>query len=449
MQQDYSADLAFLTSFLEGLAAQGIAYGILRNAEEVAAGDAHDVDMTVDSTRLPEAEQLLMQTAERMGWQLHFRTGSARDPYDIKCYHFFRAVNGETDLHLVHIDIFPVFSWNARILIDNAGLLEQGEKEGVFRCAAPAAEAVSKLFIRLLYSDYVKEKYRPAIREIFAAHAEAVRKLLGGFLRGETAEHLMRQVAAEQWAEIEASRRALIADIRALAPTYRLRHALYLARKAVGRAGLMVAFEGTDGSGKSTIINALPQVLGHTFPADSICYYHCRTFLFQPSKASKGMDMGAVCPEPHAEKPYGKAVSLVKLFFCLADYVLGHWLKVRWQLAKGKLVIFDRYYYDFYLDKIRYRMSLGDAWFRAFEWLVPKPDVTIVLTGAAEPIWQRKKELPLEEVQRQIDTLEKHKHHFAHAETIDVVRPIPEVVGAVAAAMLRTMAARFSRNRQG
>lgn len=443
------ADLGFIHGFYHSLSEAGIVYGILRNAEEVEAGNAHDVDMTVDVTRQQEAETLLYATARKLGWQLHLKTGSAGDKYDIKCYHFFKEVGGEMDLHLIHIDIFPVFSWNARILIDNEGMLADGDKEGLFRRIAPAAEAVSKLFERLLYSDYVKEKYRPSIQQMFGEHAEAVKKSLRRFLREETATWLMSCVAAGQWAEIETAHKKLIREITSLAPTYRWHHRLYLIGEAVHRTGMMIAFEGTDGSGKSTIIKGLPDVLGNTFPPDAVCYYHCRTFLFQPGKASTGLDMNVTCPEPHAEKPYSKVVSFVKLLFCLTDYILGYWLKVRWQIAKGKLVIFDRYYYDFYLDKIRYRMGLGDTWFRFFQWMVPKPDATFVLTGNAEPIWQRKKELPLEEVQRQIDALEKHKHHFAHPVTIDVVRPVPEVVGSVASAILRTMAARFSCNRQG
>lgn len=199
----------------------------------------------------------------------------------------------------------------------------------------------------------------------------------------------------------------------------------------------MIAFQGTDGSGKSTIINALPKALGIDDDPERVVYYHCRPYILQPSKASHGLDMSVSCPNPHAEKPYGFLVSLVKLLFCVADYTLGYWLKVRKQVAEGKLVIFDRYYYDFYLDKIRYRMSLGDAWFRVAEYLVPSPDVTFVLTGEAEPIWNRKQEMPLEEVQRQIDVLEQHKEHFAHPVSIDVVRPVSAVIASVATAIVQ------------
>ena len=197
--------------------------------------------------------------------------------------------------------------------------------------------------------------------------------------------------------------------------------------------GLMIAFLGTDGSGKSTIIEALPGALGLQTSPERIVYYHSRPYVLQPSKATKGLDLKAACPNPHAKPPYGVLKSLFKLLFCVADYRLGYMWKVRRQLAEGKLVIFDRYYYDFYLDKIRYCMGIGDTWFRLTEWLIPKPDITFVLTGEAEPIWKRKQEMPLAEVQRQIDTLEKHKSHFAHPATIDVVRPISEVVSSVVA----------------
>lgn len=196
-------------------------------------------------------------------------------------------------------------------------------------------------------------------------------------------------------------------------------------------SGLMVAFLGTDGSGKSTIIQALPHALNIEDTPERLVYYHCRPYILQPSKAAKRLDLDARCPEPHAEKPYGKVVSVGKLIFCLADYVLGYWLRVRRQVNDGKLVIFDRYYYDFYLDKVRYRMGIGDTWFRLMEWMVPKPDITFVLTGEAEPIWKRKQEIPLDEVQRQINVLEKHKHHFAHPVTIDVSAPIQKVVSDV------------------
>lgn len=200
----------------------------------------------------------------------------------------------------------------------------------------------------------------------------------------------------------------------------------------------MIAFLGTDGSGKSTIIEALPQALGIQDTPERLVYYHSRPYVLQPSKAAKGLHVQDSCPNPHAEPPYGVLKSLLKLFFCVADYYLGYRFKVRRQLKEGKLVIFDRYYYDFYLDKTRYRMGIGDAWFRLTEWLIPKPDITFVLTGEAVTIWRRKQEMPLEEVQRQINALEKHKVHFAHPVTIDVGQTIPEVVSAVVAAIKKS-----------
>lgn len=211
--------------------------------------------------------------------------------------------------------------------------------------------------------------------------------------------------------------------------------------RGVRSPGLMIAFQGTDGSGKSTIIQALYKELVALFPEQQICYYHCRPFLFQPSKASHGLNMDAVCPNPHGNKPYSKVVSLIKLVYCTIDYILGYLLCMRRNVKQGKLVIFDRYYYDFYLDPRRYRLNLSHRWFRFFEPMIPKPDITFVLTGDAEPIWQRKQEISLEEVRRQIESLERHQTHFAHPASIDVTRTIPAVTGEVIHILLRTLSA--------
>lgn len=195
--------------------------------------------------------------------------------------------------------------------------------------------------------------------------------------------------------------------------------------------GIMIAFLGTDGSGKSTIINGLYENISSVFSAEQISYYHCRPFLLQPSKAARGFNMSASCPNPHQGKSYGMCVSVFKLLFCTADYLVGYFFRIRRELAHGKLVVFDRYYYDFYMDKQRYRMSLKDWWFRRLEPFIPKPDITFVLSGDAELIWQRKKEMPPEEVRRQIRRLEKHCEHFANVKCVNVIRPIPEVVDEV------------------
>lgn len=198
------------------------------------------------------------------------------------------------------------------------------------------------------------------------------------------------------------------------------------------KKGLMVVFEGTDGSGKTTIIDNLPDFLGERFSKEDIVYYHWRPgFIKSPNKNSNA-NTGEVCTDPHGKKPYGKFVSIGKFMYFNLDYILGYLFEVRKHINKGKLVVFDRYYYDYYLDKHRYRLDISDGILNAFKPFIPKPDVTFLLVGDAVKLYERKKEITVEEVQKQIYRLLNNKSNFANSVIIDANQDIATVVDSVA-----------------
>ena len=435
--------LPFIETFFTQLAEKGIAYCILRNADEVARGDAHDIDMTADAARLKETQSVLFAAAAEQGWQVQMVMGSAADTFNIKCYNFYKQT--AAGLALAHFDIFPTYAWNGFELLSNAELLENADATGVFRAAAPSVQAVTKLFIRLLFNGYIKEKYRDSIVAVFGAERENVLRCMGHFLSAAESEQVYADVLSARWSAIEERRSTLVADIAAHARRRKGAYRRYLLRKLLHRAAPVVAFQGTDGSGKSTIIEGLPRLLSNTFDSGLTHCYHWRPgFLFPEAK--KNADGSVVdASQPHAQKPRGFLASLVRLGAFAADYVLGYWLKAYPQAAKGHLVIFDRYYYDFYLDKQRYRMTMPDAVLRAVQLLIPEPDITFVLLGDAETIYQRKKELPVEEVQTQIDRLRALQPRMANPVVIDVNQPIDAVVNAVGTAIMEHLNHRHSR----
>lgn len=441
---DTKPEIIFTESFFSAMAEKGIRYAILRNADEIRCGEAHDIDMAVEVSRMAEVQQCLFAAAVSHGWVLHYKSGTLCDPYHLKAYHFYHIGADETDIRLIHFDCFATFGWGGVVAIGNATLLEGTDESTLYHEAHPAVEAVIDLFARLLPYGYVKEKYRKRVQTFFGQCPERVRTVMQEFLSPEHAELVAEKVTAQDWAGIEALHRDLLRDLHRFGTTYTWWLRWHQLRKAWECPGIVMAIEGTDGSGKTTIIDGMRKVLANSYPEDSIVYYHWRPMVVA-SEHKKGEVSGAVCSEPHKNKPHGRVKSLLKLSICTLDYFFGYWCKVRWQAARGKVVVFDRYYYDFYLDKIRYRLTVSDAWLRFFQLFVPEPDISFALTGDAEAIWQRKKELPIEEVQAQIDTLERHKKHFAHTVTVDVVHPIPEVVGRVSAAVLHTLAAHYPR----
>lgn len=437
-----STDIEFVEAFYEQLIKEKIDYCILRNVEEVLNGDAHDIDMTVDSDRLVDAENTLFATAAALGWKMHIMTGVSKDDINIKCYHLFKMC--EKEISIVHFDVFPTFSWGGYVLIDNKTLLDNADESTIYHTAAPEVEAVTKLFIRLLHNGYIKTKYKKDILAVFCARPEEVRKIMRGFLDENATEYVRNAVHTEQWAELEKHREYLVKTIKRKAKRRMVEQKKYLVRKAMKKAGIMVAFEGTDGSGKSTIINSLPEVLGNSFPEGMMDYYHWRPgFVKKEKKTDNGESV--VVTEPHAKKPYGKMKSFVKFMFFNLDYILGYWCVVRWQIAKGHLVIFDRYYYDYYLDKLRYRLSISDTVLDLFKGVIPKPDITFLLVGDPKILYERKREISVNEIQEQIERLIKNESKFNNSVVIDVNKSVEDVVNDVSREILETCAAKIGR----
>lgn len=169
----------------------------------------------------------------------------------------------------------------------------------------------------------------------------------------------------------------------------------------------VVAFLGVDGSGKSTIINALTLLLDDATNSNSVVH-HLRPSLLPPLSRLRGKDKGSSGPvlDPHGSQPSGIFGSFFRLMYLTLDYIIGYWIKVRPQIVlENTVVIFDRYAYDMLLDPRRFRISLSAKIIRWFMCFVPKPDLIFCLYGRPEVLVARKNELSLDEVVRQIEAL--------------------------------------------
>ncbi len=175
----------------------------------------------------------------------------------------------------------------------------------------------------------------------------------------------------------------------------------------ISPSGVFVAVLGVDGAGKSTVISAILPVLdAATHNATFI--KHLRPGLLPPLARFKGKRDVHVGPvrNPHDSKPSGCIGSFFRLSYLVMDYILGYWLLTRPKIARQPaVVIFDRYAYDVILDSRRFRISLPPKLLSCFSLLFPKPDIIFCLHGSAETIAERKKELPIDEVTRQIKAL--------------------------------------------
>jgi thymidylate kinase len=193
---------------------------------------------------------------------------------------------------------------------------------------------------------------------------------------------------------------------------------------------IILVFSGTDGSGKSTVINAIIPILKEQYTMD-IHYEHLRpnyicSLGVAMRKRTKAEEAKITKVEnPHAEKLSGFFGSLFRLFYYLIDYTWGYYKKV---YKSDGIWIFDRYFYDFIIDPHRGKINLPRWLIKLFGSIIPSPNLIICLGTDAEKIYQRKPELPLDEIKRQVKMLRLFSAKHKNAVWVDTGCPIEKSV---------------------
>lgn len=174
------------------------------------------------------------------------------------------------------------------------------------------------------------------------------------------------------------------------------------------KPGYIIAFMGTDGSGKSTMINQISPLLNEGFH-NSVFYRHLRPNMLPSIGSLFGTKerQGTPVTEPHAGGQSGLLGSILRWAYYMIDYTAGYFMNIFPKIrAKSHVYIFDRYYYDYYIDPKRARIKLPTWILRSGDIFVPQPDIIFCLGGDPEIIYKRKPETSLDEVQRQNEALQ-------------------------------------------
>jgi thymidylate kinase len=217
-------------------------------------------------------------------------------------------------------------------------------------------------------------------------------------------------------------------------------------REFLNPNGAFIAVMGPDGSGKGTLIEAVKEdvekLLGF-----NVLTRHLRPHLL-PSLGSLFLgriEDGAPVTNPHAKKPSGVFVSTLRVAYYTLDYMIGYWFVIRPHLGRKYIaVIFDRYYYDHFIDPNRFRVSLPRWIISFFKAFVPTPDTVIFLSADPETIFARKPELPPDEILRQIQEIKNLAKHVNRCVWIDTSEPLHKSTEQMSDAVFQIISERLS-----
>ena len=433
----------FLTSFFSRLNGEGVdyfVYGSYLSLPDDTGGS--DIDMVVSEQDFPKVRSVFRSLTEGT---------------DVSLVSFYANANAKFYRFL----FFPQ-SFGVQIDIFYKGLCYKGVEYYPMRLMRERVITYNDIKVldikKGYYVDYIKEvlhlgrakeKYLKAFLAEIDTDREYYRKELTNLYGAEVARLVFDNLTEEKQKNIQKPLQHLLQ--KAVLQGKQLRSSwrtLTLLKRLFGkRPGYVIVVEGTDGSGKSFIINSVTPILNEAFH-NGVVYNHLRPnaipdlgVLLGKKEKEEGV---TVCSDPHGQKQSGLVGSLVRWGYYMIDYTLGY-LKTVWPQihTKSKVYIFDRYYYEFYLDQKRSRTNLPQWVVKLGELFLPKPDLILCLGGDPAKIYARKPETSLEEVTRQTNALRAFCNQRPNAVWVDTTLQPEESISLAMGAIYNMMNKRF------
>jgi thymidylate kinase len=393
----------------------GVAHAFLRGHTQLPKmHPGADVDILVPASEQGAFEEQLAEVCKDLGarvWQ-RFQAGFLTQ-YQLHS----RTEGGEH--HFVSIDLHSAEACFGVPFLQPKDLLPMGQVLGGVTSVQAGTGALANFLGAYLSGGVVEERYGLALKEQLCAAQSGLPKLLERLFGSSMATRLETALRQSDWAGLEScarqARRLLMLRRFVKAPLGSIKGLVSFAfgvrlRPLWKPRGLFLAFLGTDGAGKTTVMEALERKLAPAFRSDVSGTWHLRPMVIpqldtilhlgKPSYSIADMD------RPHRAKPSGALLSNLRVAYYWTDYIVGYALKILPRRRRQSLILFDRYFYDYKVDPLRCRVQRQT---RMVNWLcpwVPKPDQVLVVSAELERVRERKQELSREESAFQIAAYE-------------------------------------------
>lgn len=432
--------MSFLTAFFKTLNSSGIFYSVLRNHEHLPdTTNGSDLDILIDKSMKSDFFNLLNIVSAKYNGKIISYIDSSICPR--VCVMGYKKTGWGLMID-VHYD---VISYQNHILITKENIIKnthQNQKK--ISVLNKKVDALNGLFKELLNNKNCSKRHwdefkKSSLNKIF------LNEIFTNIKKQKLVSVLM---SLENKDFSKKNMNNLIFELNKYFSVKKTYHLINISKlyRLIKQPGFTIAFIGTDGSGKSTMIKNIIPTLNDAFH-NSVYYEHMRPNLF-PSIAelfdNNYQEKNITITNPHASSTSGFFVSLLRWFYYTLDYTFGFYFKIfPIKAIRSSVWIFDRYYYDYLIDPKRSRIKLPKFIFKFGMFFIPEPDIVFCLGADPKNIQNRKPELPIGEVKRQVNLLKKFCNNHKRSFWIDTDKDIEDSSKDVLNAIVEMMSRRF------
>lgn len=362
-------------------------YAVLRNFQSLPVRFENDLDLLVDPSDVSKAIDILAISCVQNSFRIVKRVRR------LNYWGFYIVEKAGSEIYL--IDIFTGFSKAWRTYADYKKILDNRIERDGFYTLSLEDEFSTILSKELLTYSLVRDKYKKRFKEIFDNDDFDLSKCRFDSFRRKS-KFLLSSISTFE--QVFTPTRVYLRKSSFL--TF-IKYSFFRIREIVLRLikrPAIIVFIGPDGIGKSTMSEELRRLLQKNNFFNGVKVYHHR-FDFIP-QLGNFLNWRKISNESNSQTEAltkrGVIHSRLRTFIYMAyygiDYALGH-LDIFIRQIHGGATIFDRYLFDFHIQKSYSRMPrvLKNVYAKFF----PKPSLIVFLYANPFIVINRKKELSL------------------------------------------------------
>ncbi len=430
------ADL--IRTLFSGFHENGIRYCVLHSWDGLPDSTiASDLDLAVDATDIKKLGFVFRVLGKR-GYQV-----VQYIEYEVNACCFIIVWPEGVHLRSLAVDIISEQWVNGIVMPDQASILTGRRLYHDFWVASAELEfayLLAKRASKGIVDSKQAERLHLLAKEIGRAEVLRTAKQLA---LGARATHLLSACMAGDFRQIGTIKKTMWLAGLLRHPFLFCRHAFRNLARLAGRwrkpTGLVIAVMGPDGVGKSALLDNLSFELQDVFRG-------INRFHWRPSIVRHRQQMASEWSQP--QKARGEIASLAVLMGVILDNWVGYFGAIREAIARSRLILFDRCYWDLLVDPGRYRYGGSIRLARWLSRLVPRPDLFIVLDAPQEVVFRRKQEKSVRDLKGQREQYTHLAEDEDRAFLIDANRPAELVCFSCVETILTFLIARFHRRYQ-